>query len=181
MKRRLIIAMTAALAILLLAACGGGEEEAGPTVVAATTTPDTPTATARPASTVTTVPAATAVPAPTPTPPPQPTATSVPPTEAPTAVAEPTATPVATEAEFFLQLVDPVDLEVITEESPIAITGRTRVDAVITVNDTAVEPDGEGVFTSEVELEEGPNVVEIVSSVASGEQLDLVLVVIYTP
>ena len=78
-------------------------------------------------------------------------------------------------------MVEPADLEVITSESTIKVIGRTSVDAVITVHDTLVEPDGEGVFTSEVELDEDPNIVEIVSSVASGEQAALVLVVIYVP
>ena len=59
------------------------------------------------------------------------------------------------------------------------MVGRTRVDAVVTVNDTVVEPDGDGRFEATVQLEEGPNIIEIVSSVASGEQLELVLVVIY--
>ena len=59
--------------------------------------------------------------------------------------------------------------------------GRTRVDAVVTVNDTVVDPDGEGQFSSMVELEEGPNIIEVVSSIANGEQLDMVLVVIYLP
>ena len=169
MKRSLIFAIAAPLAILLFAACGGDEETA-PTALPASTT--TSTATAQPTS----VQAAPATPAATSVP-----AATVVPTAAPAADQEPTATPVATESEFFLQLVEPADLEVITAESTIEIIGRTRVDAVITVNDTSVEPDGEGVFSSEVELEEGPNIVEIVSSVASGEQADLVLVVIYVP
>lgn len=134
-----------------------------------------PTATAQPA-TVQDVPATQA-----PTSAPVAPVATVAPTTAPGADQEPTATPIATEAEFFLQLVEPAEPEVITAESTIEVIGRTRVDAVITVNDTLVEPDGEGVFTAEVELEEGPNFVEIVSSVASGEQADIVLVVIYVP
>ncbi len=87
----------------------------------------------------------------------------------------------ATEAAFFLQLIDPQGQEIITEEEIIHVAGRTRVDAVVTVNDTLTEPDSDGLFTSTVELEEGPNVIEVIASVASGEQEELILVVIYVP
>ena len=99
----------------------------------------------------------------------------------PTAALEPSPTPVATEAELFLQLVNPEELEVITEKSSIEIVGRTRVDAVVTVNDTFVEPDSDGLFSSVVELEEGPNIIEVIASITSGRQTDLVLVVTYIP
>ena len=87
----------------------------------------------------------------------------------------------ATEAELFLQLLNPEELEVITEDSSIEIVGRTRVDAVVTINDTLVEPDSDGLFSSVVEVEEGPNIIEVIASIASGVQTDLVLVVIYIP
>ena len=88
---------------------------------------------------------------------------------------------VATEAEFFLQLIDPQGEEIITEEQTINVAGRTRVDAVVTVNDALAEPDSDGLFTSTVELEEGPNIIEIIASVTSGEQEELILVVISIP
>ena len=61
------------------------------------------------------------------------------------------------------------------------VTGRTRIDAMVTINDTVVEPNIDGEFSLDMDLEEGPNIIEIVSSVASGEQMDLVLVAIYVP
>lgn len=93
----------------------------------------------------------------------------------------PTATPVATEGELFLQMISPPESEVFTETGNLAVVGRTRVDAVVTINDTIVEPDIDGEFSLDVALEEGPNIIEIVASVASGEQLDQVLVAIYLP
>ena len=114
----------------------------------------------------------------TPAPPPLPTATS---TTAPAPTLAPTPTQIATEGELFLQLLNPANVEVITEMSSIEVIGRTRIDAVVTVNDSVVEPDIDGRFTSAVQLEEGPNIIEVVTSVASGEQIDLVLVVIYIP
>ena len=82
---------------------------------------------------------------------------------------------------MFLQLVEPADTEVFTNEPSLYVVGRTRVDAVVTINDTVVEPNIDGQFSLTVDLEEGPNIIEVVASVASGEQLDLVLVVFYVP
>lgn len=111
-----------------------------------------------------------------------PTATTAP-TREPTSTPaiEPTPEPAATEPGLNLNLVSPENTEVITEEPSIEIVGATRVDAVVTINDTVVEPDGDGLFSLRVDLDEGPNLIEIVASVASGEQKDLVLVVIFLP
>ena len=92
-----------------------------------------------------------------------------------------TATPVATEGDFFLQLISPPELEAFTETGTLTVAGRTRVDAVVTINDSVVEPNIDGEFSLDVPLEEGPNIIEVVASVDSGEQLDLVLVAIYLP
>ena len=116
-----------------------------------------------------------------------PQATLIPPnTASPNPAAAPTtesatATPVATEGDLFLQLISPPELEVFTETGTLTVVGRTRVDAVVTINDSVVEPDIDGEFSLEVPLEEGPNIIEVVVSVASGEQMDLVLVAIYLP
>ena len=82
-------------------------------------------------------------------------------------------TQIATEGELFLQLLNPANVEVITEIPSIEVIGRTRIDAVVTVNDSLVEPDVDGRFTSAVQLEESPNIIEVATSVASGEQIDL--------
>ena len=174
------------LALVLVAAACGGDS---PTVVVAPT--QAPVATSTPTPLATSIPAAataTSEPSVEPTIEPsipstgEPTATTAPALK-PTATSspEPTAEPVDADSEFTLELLEPDDLEVITEESRIEVVGSTRVDAVITINDTVVEPDGDGLFSLGVDLEEGPNLIEIIASVASGEQLDLVLVVIYLP
>ena len=93
----------------------------------------------------------------------------------------PTATPDATGSELFLQLVEPAETEVFTNVAAMVVTGRTRIDAMVTINDTVVEPNIDGEFSLDMDLEEGPNIIEIVSSVASGQQMDLVLVAIYVP
>ena len=53
--------------------------------------------------------------------------------------------------------------------------------AVVTINDSLVEPNIDGEFSLDVPLDVGPNIIEVVASVASGEQMDLVLVAIYLP
>ncbi len=90
-------------------------------------------------------------------------------------------TQIATAGELFLQLVEPVELEVFTNLGSLTVAGRTRVDAIVTINDTMVEPNINGEFSLDMALEEGPNIIEVVASVASGEQMDLVLVAIYVP
>ena len=61
------------------------------------------------------------------------------------------------------------------------MAGRTRVDAIVTVDDSTVEPNVDGEFSLDLTLDEGPNIIEVVASVASGEQKDLFLVAIYAP
>ena len=93
----------------------------------------------------------------------------------------PTPTLVATEGDLFLQLVSPAELEIFTDASTLSVVGRTRVDAVVTINDSLVEPDIDGEFSLDVPLYVGPNIIEVVASVASGEQMDLVIIAIYLP
>ena len=124
------------------------------------------------------VPEPTSTPAPTPTP--EPTAT---PTPEPTATPTPSPTPTPTPApsEFILQIVEPVSAETITSSPTITIQGRTRADAAITVNDGFATPDLDGIFTAEVALEIGPNIIEIVASISTGEELSQVLTIVYIP
>ena len=156
MRKRVLFSIFVGLLALMLAACGGGNgddaEDAAPEPTGA-------------------APQATLIPGETRSPDP----TSASPTEVPTA------TPVATEGDLFLQLVSPAELEVFTDVSTLSVVGRTRVDAVVTIDDAIVEPNIDGEFSLEVPLDVGPNIIEVVVSVASGEQMDLVLVAIYLP
>ena len=63
----------------------------------------------------------------------------------------------------------------------VTIAGRTRVDAVITVNDDIVEPDLEGRFRQDVALQSGPNTIEVIASLASGAQQSIIVTVVYLP
>lgn len=82
---------------------------------------------------------------------------------------------------LFLEMLSPVTDELFVTQSSYEFTGRTTVDAVLSVNDTVLEVDEEGRFAFAMDLEEGPNVIEVVASNAQGEQFDEVLLVIYEP
>lgn len=148
-----------------LAACSSPEPTATPTE-APTPTAEQPTATPVPTATAT----ATATPAPTPTPTP---------TVTPTPFPTPTVSSVGTE--FFLELLTPTELEIITTDATLLVSGRTRVDAVVTINDDVASPDADGRFQTTVALELGANIIEVVASVASNEQDSIVITAVYLP
>ncbi len=91
-----------------------------------------------------------------------------------------TATPDPT-LEFFLHIEEPETVEAIVAESSITVVGRTRIDAAVSVGDTFAELDEEGRFRVPVQLEEGPNFIEVIASLESGEELVEILVIIYSP
>ena len=123
----------------------------------------------------------TETPEPTPSPTVVPTATPVP---TPTATPEPTATftpsPSPTPSEdplgdvFFLEILspqpEPGDELAFVSERTVEIVGRTRVDAPVSIDDTFLEVDEEGVFRLNVEVGEGFTVVEVVASVTGQEE-----------
>ena len=83
--------------------------------------------------------------------------------------------------ELFLRLVSPTSTEVVVNQSSIEVIGRTRVDALVTVGDYVVEPDIEGWFQQEMQLDPGVNIIEVIVSVANGKEKSQVLAVIYVP
>lgn len=82
---------------------------------------------------------------------------------------------------LFLEMIAPDTDELFVTESKYEFTGRTTVDALVSVNDHVLEIDEQGRFALLMDLEEGPNVIEVVASNALGEQFDEVLLVIYEP
>jgi hypothetical protein len=101
-------------------------------------------------------------------------------TQLPTLTPTPTLDPLSA-ADFFLEIIDPVDDEVVVLSPSFTIVGRTRADAVVSVNDLIVEPGVDGMFSATLALVEGPNIIEIVASVGAQDALDRVLAVIYAP
>lgn len=90
----------------------------------------------------------------------------------------PTQSPVG---DFFLAIESPESLEAVTVATEFEVIGRSSLDALVSVNDTIAQLDVDGRFSVSVPLDEGVNVVEVVASVASGEELSEVLVIIREP
>jgi len=82
---------------------------------------------------------------------------------------------------FFLEILSPETSEIIVDTDSITVSGNTTADAVVSVNDRFVEVDMSGYFDTVVQLEDGVNMIEVVASLASGEQFDQVIAVIYSP
>lgn len=82
---------------------------------------------------------------------------------------------------LFLEMISPDSDELFVTQSSYELSGRTTVDALLSVNDEVLDVDEEGKFALSIELEEGPNVIEVIASNALGEQQDEVLLVFYEP
>ena len=98
----------------------------------------------------------------------------------PSAVVTPTPTRDSL-GEFFLDVLTPAEAETVVAVSPIVISGRTRADALVTINDEVVPVGLDGTFGLSVSLHEGPNIVEVVASAEGEAQLEAVLAVIHAP
>ena len=110
-----------------------------------------------------------------------PGATSTPtPTSAATATVTPTPTPTArpTPMSLFLEITSPKDESVVTT-SVIEVKGKTLPTAVLSVNGVLISVKEDGSFTTSVSLEEGPNVIEVVTSDISGNEKNKILMVTY--
>ncbi len=82
---------------------------------------------------------------------------------------------------LFLEMSTSSNDDVFVTQNSYEVSGRTTVDALLSVNDSVLEVDEQGRFAFAVDLEEGPNIIEIVASNAAGEQYDEVLLVFYEP
>lgn len=79
-----------------------------------------------------------------------------------------------------LKVTSPQDESVVNVAS-IAIEGQAGASSVVSVNGDLVDVDGSGKFRTTVELEEGPNIIEIVASDTTGKEASTILTVIYQP
>jgi hypothetical protein len=73
------------------------------------------------------------------------------------------------ETGIFLTVTAPADGSVVAD-SPIVVEGRTRPEAVVSVNDVGAIADGEGNFAVAVSLSEGANIIEAVASENTGNE-----------
>ena len=95
-------------------------------------------------------------------------------TTAATTTAPATTTP--TEAQLFLEIVSPADKSSVTSAET-TVTGKTLPIAIVSVNGILVKVGADGSFSSLVQLELGPNVIQIEASTISGEEVGKVLAV----
>jgi hypothetical protein len=86
------------------------------------------------------------------------------------------ATTTPTEAQLFLEIASPADKSSVTSAET-TVTGKTLPIAIVSVNGILVKVGADGSFSSLVQLELGPNVIQIEASTISGEEVGKVLAV----
>ena len=104
----------------------------------------------------TATPVAVATPTPTATPQPEPTEI-------------PTPTPLP-EVDFFIDILEPTG-NITVLRRKLTVRGFTNINSSITINGNSVDVNNEGEFTTEVSLSVGANVIEVVATNISGQQL----------
>ena len=83
-----------------------------------------------------------------------------------------------TNGNLWLRLFTPKDGDIVTQEV-INVSGQAPVETVISINDGIFLVTDEGSFSIPVMLDEGPNVVELIASNISGDEIELVLTIVY--
>lgn len=182
------LVLIALIGLLVLTACQDSTDEAKTVPTTATrATADAPPVvdpTIPSDATIAPAPKATSSAAP-PTPTTSPVGTqkgaTVTPASTPTPSTISTVVAIRKDGDFFVELIAPESLELVVSEPELVIGGRTTPDALITVNDDIAVPDADGLFGALVLLQPGPNIIEVVGSVLSGESSGIVITVVYLP
>ena len=81
---------------------------------------------------------------------------------------------------LWLQILSPQD-EAIVNIAQVEVIGSASAGAVVSVNDEIILVLNDRQFRAKVSLEEGPNLIEIIASDASGNETSLLLTVTYEP
>ena len=81
---------------------------------------------------------------------------------------------------FLLIVTEPEDQTIVSEKS-IRLSGRTGPDAIASVNGVSVSVDELGFFFTVVDLEPGPNIIDVVATNNDGRGLSIVIALIYRP
>ena len=63
----------------------------------------------------------------------------------------------------------------------IEVSGTASPNAVVSVNDNVIVAGADGRFVTTVSLDEGPNLIEVITSNNSGNQLSAEITVTYEP
>jgi len=89
-------------------------------------------------------------------------------------------TAVPTHETLFLEVTKPAD-EATVDVPLVVVSGKTLVDAVVSINGEIAYTDYQGIFTGETELEAGPNVIEVVASDFHGNEKAEIITLFYIP
>lgn len=81
---------------------------------------------------------------------------------------------------FFLEVLEPPD-ETVVDTNPIRVSGSTSPGAEVSINGELIDIDEDGSFAAMVELEAGPNAIEVIATDYDGHEETCILAVIYTP
>ena len=81
---------------------------------------------------------------------------------------------------FFLMVTQPEDQSVVSQ-SPIMLAGRTSAGSVLSVNGVAVPVDSLGIYSIQITLDAGPNIIDVLATSGDGDVLSAVIAVIYRP
>ena len=81
---------------------------------------------------------------------------------------------------FFLLITEPEDQSVVSTRT-VRLSGQTASAAVVSVNGIGVAVDELGGFSTTVTLEQGPNIIDVVSTNPQGRVLSAVIAVIFRP
>jgi hypothetical protein len=85
-----------------------------------------------------------------------------------------------TSGSLTVKLIEPQDGDTV-DTDVVTVKGEAPPETVVSVNDDILVVGADGKFESDVALEEGPNVVEIVASDLDGNEVTFVVPVTYQP
>jgi len=103
-----------------------------------------------------------------------------PPPATPTVMVLPTVAGAPATSELWLQVLSPLD-EAVVDTPQVDVFGSASAGAVLSINDDILIVGPDSQFKTTVTLEEGPNLIEIIASDENGNEMSVMLTVIYEP
>jgi hypothetical protein len=85
-----------------------------------------------------------------------------------------------TSGSLTVKLLEPQDGSAV-DTNVVRVKGEAPPETVVTVNDDILVVESDGKFEIDVQLEEGPNVIEIVASDLEGNEVSFEITVTYQP
>ena len=85
-----------------------------------------------------------------------------------------------TAGSLWLQILAPLN-EAVVNTPQVDVSGSAPAGTVISINDEILIVDLDGQFKTTVSMEEGPNLIEIIASDESGNEIPMLLTITYEP